>query len=130
MRTLIVIAALLCLVPLLIAAADDTDYLVKASITDNKIMVFSKSYCPYCKRAKETLRKHNIDFQVIELDQHAQGAQIQASLQKLTGQRTVPNIFISGRHIGGSDAIVALHESGELAKILQAAGADPERSEL
>eukprot|EP00026_Physarum_polycephalum_P020523 Phypoly_transcript_23155.p1 GENE.Phypoly_transcript_23155~~Phypoly_transcript_23155.p1 ORF type:complete len:149 (+),score=27.49 Phypoly_transcript_23155:62-448(+) len=128
MRIFIALAVLvLCFVAISMA---DTDSFVKQSITDHKVMVFSKSYCPYCKRAKETLNSHNAIMKVVELDQHPEGAAIQQSLAKLTGQRTVPNIFINGRHIGGADATVALHNSGELAKLLEEAGALGERNEL
>jgi glutaredoxin 3 len=47
-----------------------------------------------------------------------QGAQIQNYLLEKTGQRTVPNIFIGHKHIGGADAVAALHEQGELVKLL------------
>lgn len=47
-----------------------------------------------------------------------QGMKIQSYLLEKTGQRTVPNIFVGGKHIGGSDAINALHEQGELVKLL------------
>ena len=40
------------------------------------------------------------------------------ALNQMTGQRTVPNVFINGKHIGGCDTTIALHSSGELAKLL------------
>lgn len=47
-----------------------------------------------------------------------QGMKVQSYLLEKTGQRTVPNVFIGGKHIGGSDAINELHEKGELVKLL------------
>lgn len=47
-----------------------------------------------------------------------QGAKIQGYLMEKTGQRTVPNIFVGHKHIGGSDSINELHENGELVKLL------------
>ncbi|KAI9028785.1 glutaredoxin [Hyaloraphidium curvatum] len=73
-------------------------------IKDNKIMVFSKSYCPYCDTAKSTLNKMGLDYKRVELDEIPDGSQIQAYLQQITGQRTVPNIFVRERHVGGCDA--------------------------
>jgi glutaredoxin len=47
------------------------------------------------------------------------GREIQASLQELTGQRTVPNVFVKSKHIGGSDDTARAHKNGELAKLLK-----------
>lgn len=46
------------------------------------------------------------------------GSQVQNYLASKTGQRTVPNVFIGGKHIGGSDAVFALNEKGELVPLL------------
>ena len=60
----------------------------------------------------------NQDYKVIELDQIAKGSAIQNGLQELTGQRTVPNVFINGKHIGGNSDIQALHSQGKLKPLL------------
>ena len=52
------------------------------------VMVFSKSTCPFCMRAKATIKEHGHDFHAVELDQLAEGKEMQASLLELTGQRT------------------------------------------
>lgn len=57
-------------------------------------------------------------FQAIELDQLPDGASIQQELAAMTGQTTVPNIFIKGKHVGGCDAVTKLHESGQLTPML------------
>lgn len=57
---------------------------------------------------------------IIELDEDSQGDAIQAYLGEKTGQRTVPNVFISGKHIGGSDDLAKLNSSGELKKLIAA----------
>ncbi len=46
------------------------------------------------------------------------GSQYQDNLEQISGQRTVPNVFINGKHIGGCDAVVLLYSTGELAKLL------------
>ncbi|KAI7905360.1 glutaredoxin-1 [Cokeromyces recurvatus] len=92
--------------------------IVEEIIKNNKIAVFSKSYCPYCKRAKEALRELGEEFFVIELDQDANGAAIQQYLLDKTGQRTVPNIFINQQHIGGCDSLLAAKNNGSLQKLL------------
>ncbi|RKP07175.1 glutaredoxin domain-containing protein [Thamnocephalis sphaerospora] len=75
--------------------------LVQQLIRENKIIIFSKSYCPYCTRAKSYFNARNQAFFALELDQEGNGGEIQAALEKMTGQRTVPNIFIRGNHVGG-----------------------------
>ena len=86
-------------------------------------MVFSKSYCPYCDKAKKVLNKIKVSFKVMELDKEADGAAIQAALAEITGQRTVPNVFVNEKYIWGGSETEALHSSGGLVPMLQACGA-------
>ncbi|KAI1417021.1 glutaredoxin [Hypoxylon sp. FL1857] len=75
------------------------------------VVIFSKSFCPYSKRAKGVLlEKYSIDPApyVVELDEHPLGKELQARLGVMTGRRTVPNIMINGKSIGGSDEIAEL----------------------
>ncbi|EPS66469.1 hypothetical protein M569_08309, partial [Genlisea aurea] len=91
---------------------------VKKTIKSHPIVIFSKSYCPYCKRAKQVFRELKQEPYVIELDEKDDGAEIQQALSEIVGRRTVPQVFINGKHIGGSDDTVEAYESGELAKLL------------
>ncbi|KAI1764250.1 glutaredoxin [Hypoxylon sp. FL1150] len=75
------------------------------------VVIFSKTYCPYSKRAKGLLLdKYSIDPApyVVELDEHPLGKQLQARLGVTTGRKTVPNIMINGKSVGGSDDIAEL----------------------
>ncbi|KAI1330912.1 hypothetical protein F5Y16DRAFT_361571 [Xylariaceae sp. FL0255] len=75
------------------------------------MVIFSKSYCPYSKRAKAILlEKYTIDPApyVVELDEHRLGKELQDALLEKTGRRTVPNIMINGKSIGGSDEVSEL----------------------
>ncbi|KAJ2829168.1 Glutaredoxin [Coemansia sp. 'formosensis'] len=92
--------------------------LVSGLISQNPVMVFSKSYCPYCTRAKNELTKKKIAFKAIELDNNKDGGDIQAYLQQLTTQRTVPNIFANGHHIGGCDDTLDKLASGKFQQLL------------
>ncbi|KAH7133633.1 thioredoxin-like protein [Dactylonectria macrodidyma] len=87
------------------------------------VVVFSKSYCPFSKRAKGVLlEKYSIspDPYVVELDKHPLMSYLQDELEKTTGRRTVPNVIINGVSIGGADDIVALDNSDKLvAKIVE-----------
>jgi glutaredoxin len=89
------------------------------------VVIFSKSYCHYSKRAKGILLdKYVIDPTpfVVELDYHPLGKQIQANLEDMTGRKTVPNVLISGKSIGGSDEIVALDDQHALVDKIKSIG--------
>ncbi|KAI0430423.1 thioredoxin-like protein [Xylaria sp. FL1042] len=75
------------------------------------VVIFSKSYCPYSKKAKGVLlEKYIIEPKpyVVELDEHPLGSKLQDLLAEKTGRRTVPNIMIHGKSVGGSDEIASL----------------------
>ena len=57
---------------------------------------------------------------VVELDEHSLGSGLQSALERLTGRRTVPNIMINGKSIGGGDEVEELHEDDELANTISA----------
>ncbi|KZF22135.1 putative glutaredoxin Grx1 [Xylona heveae TC161] len=90
-------------------------------IEENPVAVFSKSYCPYCKAAKALLTQLGARFFSIELDQVDDGAAIQDALEEITHQRSVPNIFIAQKHIGGNSDLQA--KKKDLPKLLKEAGA-------
>ncbi|MCO5555527.1 hypothetical protein L7F22_009072 [Adiantum nelumboides] len=95
----------------------------KDVVTNNPVVVFSKSYCPYCKQVKQLLQSLGVNFKAVELDQESDGGELQAALTEWTSQRTVPNVFIGGQHIGGCDSTVAKHKEGQLVPLLQQAKA-------
>ncbi|EYU22143.1 hypothetical protein ABFS83_09G018000 [Erythranthe nasuta] len=100
----------------------------KQIVSSNSVVVFSKTYCGYCNRVKQLLSQLQATYKVIELDQESDGDDIQTALLEWTGQRTVPNVFIAGKHIGGCDAVVAKHQQGALVPLLAEAGAVPKLS--
>lgn len=73
----------------------------------------------YCLGAKKLFTELNVPFKALEIDILPEGEQIQAELVAMTGQKTVPNIFINGRHIGGYDKICSMHEQKALTPLLQ-----------
>ncbi|PHU27611.1 Glutaredoxin [Capsicum chinense] len=95
----------------------------KEIVSANPVVVFSKTYCPFCVSVKDLLAKLGVSFKAVELDSEKDGSEIQAALVEWTGQRTVPNVFIVGKHIGGCDATTALHRDGKLVPLLTEAGA-------
>jgi glutaredoxin len=80
------------------------------------VIIFSKSYCPYSKKAKRIFSKYIIDPApfIVELDQHPLGAQLQNALAVTTSRRTVPNILINGVSIGGGDDVADMDSSETL----------------
>lgn len=95
---------------------------VQELIQQNPLMVFSKSYCPYCRSVKELLKSLGAEAKVVELDKESDGTDIQNALAEISKQRTVPNVFIGGEHVGGSDATKAAHKKGALVPMLKKAG--------
>ncbi|XP_058959435.2 thioredoxin reductase 1, cytoplasmic isoform X1 [Pocillopora verrucosa] len=92
--------------------------LIEQNIKDNNVMVFSKSTCPFCKKVKELLKSLNVTFYALEIDLLDNGSTIQDKLKEMTEQRTVPNVFIRGKHIGGADATMKLHTDGKLMELI------------
>lgn len=90
-------------------------------IDENAVAVFSKSYCPYCRATKSLLTELGAKFYTIELDQVDDGAAIQDALEEISGQRSVPNIYIKKQHIGGNSDLQA--KKSQLPKLLKDAGA-------
>merc|ERR1711924_368797 len=82
-------------------------------------MGYSKSTCPFCRATKETFKQNGIDAKIIELNEIDGGADVQAALLELTGQRTVPNVFVKGKHLGGNDDTQRAARSGKLAALLE-----------
>ncbi|KAJ5385144.1 Glutaredoxin [Penicillium fimorum] len=89
-------------------------------INDNAVVVFSKSYCPYCDSSKKLLDSLDAKYTTLELDLEEEGAAIQSALAEISSQRTVPNIFINKKHIGGNSD---LQGKKDLKELLKAAGA-------
>eukprot|EP00546_Thalassionema_frauenfeldii_P004405 CAMPEP_0178913414 /NCGR_PEP_ID=MMETSP0786-20121207/10828_1 /TAXON_ID=186022 /ORGANISM="Thalassionema frauenfeldii, Strain CCMP 1798" /LENGTH=146 /DNA_ID=CAMNT_0020586151 /DNA_START=75 /DNA_END=515 /DNA_ORIENTATION=+ len=91
---------------------------VKEEIDSNTVVVYSKTFCPFCKMTKVTLENQKIDAKVIELDEVDDGPAIQDILTELSGQRTVPNVFVNGKHLGGNDDTQDAVKSGKLKEML------------
>lgn len=89
-------------------------------------MIFSKSYCPFCTSTKSLFSSHASELGlttaplVIELDEMgAEGADVQQELAKMTGQRTVPNVFVKGQHLGGNDDTQRAAAEGKITEMLK-----------
>ncbi|XP_003383007.1 PREDICTED: glutaredoxin-1-like [Amphimedon queenslandica] len=97
--------------------------LVDKILKENKVAVFSKSYCPYCKMAKASLNETGVKYYLMEMEDRPDCDAIQNYLAQLTGGRTVPRVFIGGVCIGGGSETQEMQRSGELVAKLKEVGA-------
>jgi glutaredoxin 3 len=81
-----------------------------------EIVMYSTAWCGYCQRARNLLERKGAAFREIKVDEVPGEREIM--LQKSNGRRTVPQIFIGERHVGGYDDLAALDRAGELDKLL------------
>ncbi|UIZ26812.1 hypothetical protein KXD40_001489 [Peronospora effusa] len=96
---------------------------VEAKVAATPMVVYSKSTCPYCTKAKSLLTQLGAKYDVVELDQISDGREQQDALEEITGQSTVPNIFVGGKSIGGNSDLHKLHKDGNLELVLKQEGA-------
>jgi glutaredoxin 3 len=82
-----------------------------------KVVMYRTPYCPYCSMAARLLKQHEVDFEEIDVTgDHERRRWLVAA----SGQRTVPQIFINGRSVGGFDDLSAVVRRGELPALLAA----------
>uniref|UniRef100_A0A8D2D2Y5 Thioredoxin reductase 3 n=1 Tax=Sciurus vulgaris TaxID=55149 RepID=A0A8D2D2Y5_SCIVU len=93
-------------------------------IEGNRVMIFSKTYCPHSTRVKELFSSLGVDYNVLELDRVDDGPRVQDMLTEITNQKTVPNIFVNKVHVGGCDRTFQAHHNGLLQKLLQESSAN------
>lgn len=77
-----------------------------------KIEVYSGDYCPYCARAKALLKQRSLEF--TEYNVQSEPERRAEMADRAPGARTIPQIFINDRHVGGCDELYALDRKGEL----------------
>lgn len=80
------------------------------------VRVYSTLFCPYCVMAKRLLQDKGVRFEEIRVDEdHAR----REEMMRISGRRTVPQIFVGDVHVGGFDDLSALDRAGELDPLLQ-----------
>ncbi|EBA04871.1 Glutaredoxin, GrxC [Rhodobacteraceae bacterium HTCC2150] len=82
-----------------------------------QVEIYTTQLCGFCHRAKGLLKSKGVSF--TEYDVSRDAAKRQEMMQRAKGGRTVPQIFIGGKHVGGSDELAALERGGKLDKILK-----------
>jgi len=77
-----------------------------------EVELYTTPFCPYCTRARALLDRKGVAFTDIDItEEPTRGAEM---IRRTGGRTSVPQIFINGEHIGGSDELVALDRAGEL----------------
>jgi len=82
----------------------------------SKVIIYTKTHCPYCEKAKALLQIKKVAFEEINVDNDPKQRDIMASLSQ---RKTVPQIFINDRPIGGFDDMKKLDDLGQLDPLLQ-----------
>jgi glutaredoxin 3 len=81
-----------------------------------KVQIYTTGYCPFCVRAKKLLKNKGIPFEEIDV---TDDDELRERMVELSGgRRTVPEIFINGKIIGGFDELKALNDGGQLDPLL------------
>lgn len=81
-----------------------------------KIDIYTKGYCPYCRRAKSLLDAKGAQYNDIEIDKQPELRD--PMIERANGKSTVPQIFIGDTHVGGCDDLFALESAGKLDSLL------------
>lgn len=81
-----------------------------------RVEVYSTLFCPYCARAKALLARKGVEFENIDVIE--QPDRREEMIRRAGGRTSVPQIFIDGKHIGGSDDLHALDRAGKLDSLL------------
>lgn len=80
-----------------------------------EIIIYTTPVCPYCVRAKQLFKQKGVQWTEIDVSRDANE---RMALMERTKQRTVPQIFINGQHVGGCDDLYALERAGKLDPLL------------
>jgi len=87
-------------------------------VTQPAVTVYVSDWCPYCQRAKGLLAQKNVEFSEINIEDDAK---LREEMIVRSNRRTVPQIFIGDKHVGGCDDLFELDRSGELDRLIQGA---------
>uniref|UniRef100_A0A8C3YI92 Glutaredoxin-2, mitochondrial n=1 Tax=Catagonus wagneri TaxID=51154 RepID=A0A8C3YI92_9CETA len=87
---------------------------IQETISNNCVVIFSKTSCSYCAVAKKLFHDMNVNYEAAELDMLEYGSRLQDALYEMTADRTVPRIFVNGTFIGGAMDTHRLHQEGRL----------------
>ena len=87
-------------------------------MTQLAVTVYVSGWCPYCQRATGLLAQKNVEFSEINIEDDEK---LREEMYARSNRRTVPQIFIGDKHVGGCDDLIDLDRSGELDRLIQGA---------
>ena len=83
----------------------------------DKVIIYTKSYCPYCVKAKNLLEKKGVQYKEVDVENDANA--LEEMLAKSNGRKTFPQIFIGNMHVGGCDDLYNLDSKNQLDGLLK-----------
>jgi glutaredoxin 3 len=87
-------------------------------VTQPAVTLYVSDWCPYCQRARGLFAQKNVEFSEINIEEDAK---LREEMIARSNRRTVPQIFIGDKHVGGCDDLFELDRSGELDRLIQGA---------
>jgi glutaredoxin 3 len=87
-------------------------------VTQPAVTLYVSDWCPYCQRARGLFAQKNVEFSEINIEDDAK---LREEMIARSNRRTVPQIFIGDKHVGGCDDLFELDRSGELDRLIQGA---------
>ncbi|HKE45539.1 MAG TPA: glutaredoxin 3 [Steroidobacteraceae bacterium] len=81
-----------------------------------EVTMYSTGWCPYCARARALLERKGVAFREVDIETDAE---LRAEMITRSGRRSVPQIFVGARHVGGFEELYDLERSGQLDSLLQ-----------
>ncbi|XP_077524512.1 uncharacterized protein LOC144136228 [Amblyomma americanum] len=95
---------------------------VDDAIAKNNVVIFSKSYCPFCRKAKKIFDDLGVSYLAVELDNRSDGDDIQSVLGSMTGASTVPRVFVKKQCLGGASDVEDMKRNNKLQALLTSHG--------
>jgi glutaredoxin 3 len=87
-------------------------------VTQPAVTLYVSDWCPYCERARGLLAQKKVEFSAVNVEDDAK---LREEMIARSNRRTVPQIFIGDKHVGGCDDLFELDRSGELDRLIQGA---------
>ena len=81
-----------------------------------KVEIYTKSWCPYCVTAKKLLKSKGVRFEETDIGHNEKRTR---EMQERSGRHTVPQVYINGHHVGGSDDLAEADRTGQLDLLLR-----------
>ncbi|XP_054919735.1 uncharacterized protein [Dermacentor andersoni] len=95
---------------------------IEQTLENSPVVIFSKSYCPFCRKAKQVFDELHVSYVAVELDGRADASEIQNVLRQMTGASTVPRVFVNKQCLGGCSDLEEMYGKNQLQTLLRSNG--------